>query len=239
MAYNPAMGLEQERANNKRLAYRDASGRALTDYPRPSVAVDTAVLTVAAEGNLSVVLVRPSADDDSSARGRHRLPGTFLHEGERLSDAVLRSLDEKVGVRGLGPRQLHVFDELDRDDRGWVLSVAHVVTIAVDELDFDRSKAVLVTLDRLPALAYRHEAIVALAVGDLRAEYARGPDPRRLLQAPFTLRDLHSLHEAIAGMSIPRDSFRRAMEGDLVETGEARRGIVGKPARLFNLRTRS
>ncbi|MFC7573109.1 hypothetical protein ACFQX8_12205 [Klenkia terrae] len=56
--------------------YRDSSGKALTDYPRPSVAVDTAVLTVPpVEASLDVVLVR--------ADGGWALPGTFLHEGRR------------------------------------------------------------------------------------------------------------------------------------------------------------
>ena len=38
-------------------------------------------------------------------------PGTFLHEGETLADAVDRSLRDKANVRGLHPRQLHVFDD--------------------------------------------------------------------------------------------------------------------------------
>ena len=57
------------------------------------------------------------------------LPGTFLHAGETLADAVNRSLREKANVRGLHPRQLHVFDDPERDDRGWVLSVAHVAVV--------------------------------------------------------------------------------------------------------------
>ena len=214
---------------------RDRSGRTLADYPRPSVAVDTAVLTVPDGGALSVVLIRPTSGDDPSARGRHRLPGTFLHEGERLADAVLRSLRTKAGVTGLDPRQLHVFDELDRDDRGRVLSVAHVVTVPDRSLAIDAAKAVLVPIARIPDLAYHHEAIVELAVATLRADYAAGPDPRQLLEPPFTLRDLHAIHEAIAGTPVPRDAFRRAMEGRLAETGHSRRGIVGKPARLFTL----
>ena len=39
------------------------------------------------------------------------LPGTFLHEGETLAEAVDRSLRDKANVRGLHPRQLHVFDD--------------------------------------------------------------------------------------------------------------------------------
>ena len=37
---------------------------------------------------------------------------------ERLADAVKRSLREMAGVRGLRPRQLHVFDDPNRDARG-------------------------------------------------------------------------------------------------------------------------
>src|SRR4051812_47939943 len=104
--------------------YRDASGKTLTDYPRPSVAVDTAVLTVAPDRRgLHVLLVRRNGKDDGSDWA---LPGTFLHEGETLAEAVLRSLKEKAGLLGRAPQQLHVFDAPDRDPRGWVLSVAHV-----------------------------------------------------------------------------------------------------------------
>jgi len=226
------MAFEWQRANPPRRTYRDAAGRSLADYPRPSVAVDTAVLTVD-EGVLCVVLVWPAHGDDPSAGGQHRLPGTFLHEGERLADAVLRSLRDKAGVTGLDPRQLHVFDDPDRDDRGRVLSVAHVVTVPARELAIDATRAVLAPVGDAPALAYRHDEIVDLAVAAVRDEYAASPDPRHLLDAPFTIRDLQDLHESVAGEPIPRDAFRRAMEARLVDTGTSRRGVVGKPARLF------
>ena len=66
--------------------YRDSSGRTLADYPRPSVAVDTALLTVVPDTGLSVLLVRRM----EGKRALWALPGTFLHEGERLTDAVTR-----------------------------------------------------------------------------------------------------------------------------------------------------
>src|SRR6476619_5400804 len=108
--------------------YRDAGGRTLSDYPRPSVAVDTAVLTLDTALGLGVLQVR-------RPRGAGwALPGTFLHEGETLADAVDRSLRDKANVRGLHPRQLHVFDDPTRDDRGWVLSVAHVQVVRPEQL---------------------------------------------------------------------------------------------------------
>src|SRR4051794_40670200 len=109
--------------------YRDTSGRTLADYPRPSVAVDTAVLTLDPEQGLVVLEVRRPHEAGWA------LPGTFLHEGEVLAQAVDRSLRVKANVRGLHPRQLHVFDDPNRDDRGWVLSVAHVDVVRREQLE--------------------------------------------------------------------------------------------------------
>lgn len=206
-------------------SFRDTTGRRLDEYPRPSVAVDTAVLTVSPGHGLAVLLVR-------SPEG-WRLPGTFLHEGETLSVAVLRSLREKAGVEGLSPRQLHVFDEPGRDDRGWVLSVAHRDTVPFDTLAPDETTARITPLAGLPPLPYGHEDILKAAVATLREDYAFRPDPSALLGGPFTLRDLQLLHEAVAGGPLRRDSFRRAMEPQLLATGATLAGAVGKPPRLF------
>lgn len=212
---------------DNRLVYRDSSGRTLEDYPRPSVAVDTAVLTVPPDDALSVLLVHNKEG--------WRLPGTFLHENERLAGAVLRSLRQKAGVTGLAPRQLKVFDEPGRDDRGWVLSVAHVDAVPASRLDLTESDARLVPVDadELRGLPYGHGEIIEAAVAALRASYEEHPDPARLLQRPFTLRELRKLHEAVAGQPLARDTFRRMMEPQLSATGQMSTGRVGKPARLF------
>jgi 8-oxo-dGTP diphosphatase len=201
--------------------YRDSSGKRLTDYPRPSVAVDTAVLTVSG-GRLCVALVETDA-------GRFRLPGTFLHENETLSDAVGRSLKRKAGIRGLTPTQLHVFDALDRDDRGWVLSVAHSIVVRVDSLGGLDVRPV----DDATGLAFDHDEIVRLAVSRLRVEYSGWPDPAGLLGDEFTLLELQHLHKAIDPGTAQRDTFRRRMSSKLEETGQFQLGTVGKPARLF------
>lgn len=214
------------------MTYRDSHGKTLEDYPRPSVAVDTAVLTVH-DGELCVLLVRPG---DAVGREHWRLPGTFLHPGETLADAVLRSLRDKAGTDGLSPVQLHVFDDPDRDPRGWVLSVAHVDVVPAHRLRLDPELAQLVPAAAITRLDDRHHEIVAAAVAHVRYRYADTPDPHGLLPAPFTLRELQRLHEAVAGEPLPRDTFRRTMEPQLVATGELDRGGVGKPARLFRHR---
>ena len=214
--------------------YRDGAGKTLADYPRPSVAVDAALLTVVpGEDCLSVLQVHRAegANGDPAGWG---LPGTFLHGGELLLDAVQRCLREKAGVEGTRPRQLHVFDKPDRDDRGWVLSVAHMDVVRPERLDgrIDEQTRI-VPADDPGSLPYDHTEIIQRAVATVRASYELAPDPERLIPGPFTILELRLLHEAVVGRSFQRDTFRRLMEPQLTGTGKMTSGARGRPAELF------
>ena len=166
------------------------------------------------------------------------LPGTFLHEGETLAEAVERSLRDKAGVHGIRPRQLHVFDAPDRDDRGWVLSVAHVAVVRPDQLESPEARSAaetrLIPVDRPGELVWDHSDIVRLAKQHIRSRYLSRPDPDRLLGNKFTLRELQRAHEDVAGHELPRDKFRRTMEPHLIATGIMNdTGARGRPAEFF------
>lgn len=214
---------------------KNTQGPTLLDYPRPSVAVDTAVLTVFG-GSVCVLLVRRLEDHQ---RGKWALPGTFLRERETLADAVLRCLREKAGISGRVPRQLQVFDEPGRDDRGWVLSVAHVDVVPLAALekalksDGVRLASVTGEAELIAGLPYGHSDIVAKAVEWLRCAYAEAPDPGALLGEPFTLKELRELHEVVVGAPLMRDTFRRFMEPKLSGTGQMSDGTRGRPSRLW------
>lgn len=218
----------------------DGSGKTLLDYPRPSVAVDTALLTVH-DGALKVLLVRRPGLGEGWA-----LPGTFVHPGERLADAVLRSLREKAGVTGRSPQQLHVFDEPGRDERGWVMSVAHVDVVPAAELALvveAQSAIEPVEIKLVPVvelvetqesqLPYDHDEIISYAVDQVHGQYRTSPDPGRLLPGPFTLKELREVHESVLGEKLQRDTFRRTMERQLKATGSMSDGTKGRPAALF------
>src|SRR6202167_2352465 len=179
--------------------YRDSAGKTLADYPRPSVAVDAALLTVMPDEDwLSVLQVQRTEGAMGVPSAGWGLPGTFLHEGELLLDAVQRSLREKAGVDGTRPRQLHVFDKTDRDDRGWVLSVAHMDVVRPELLDGRiGEKTRIVPADDLGMLPYDHTEIIRQAVETVRAGYELGPDPERLLTEPFTILQLRLMHESV------------------------------------------
>jgi 8-oxo-dGTP diphosphatase len=219
----------------------------LTGFPRPSVAVDVAVCTVIDDA-LSMLLWRRTG---STATGEWALPGSFVRERERLDDAVARTLRDKCGVVGLAPTQLRVMDDPARDDRGWVLSVAHLDVVAPDALGANaaegdvrivrvhpgepkRGRSLLELPDRQRRLPFDHEAIASVAIEELRHRYLHRPDPAGLLDARFTMLQLRRLHEAIAGEPLQKDTFRRAMAPHLEETDEVEQGVVGRPPRLFS-----
>jgi 8-oxo-dGTP diphosphatase len=215
--------------------WKDDSGKALADYPRPSLAVDVALLTVV-DGGLAVLVHKP---EEGFEAGRWALPGTFVRLNELLSDAALRALRDKTGVEGESPRQLRVFDALGRDVRGRVVSVAHVDLVPAWRLGDVRLAPIererVLVPGRQQKLPYDHNAIVAEAVRWARAAYLDRPDPSGLLGESFTLYELRKLHESVLGeRETPgKDTFRRRMEGLVEETGEMSSGTVGKPARLF------
>ena len=204
----------------------------LHDYPRPTVAVDTALLTWDPDRGLLVVeMARPDT-------AKWALPGAFLRKGETLAHAVERCLREKLGVEGIRPRQLYVFDDPHRDDRDWVLSVAHLAVVRPDQLHALGSGSTqtrLASVDRPGELAWDHPEIVRLAKTDIRGRYETEPDPERLLGSRFTMRELKQVHEAVAGTPLQRDRFRRTMEPRLSGTGvmEDNTGSRGRPAELF------
>lgn len=210
-----------------------SADRRCYEYPRPAVAVDTALLTLDPARGLVVLEIWREGTK------KWALPGTFVHERETLAEAVERSLRDKVGVRGVRPRQLHVFDHPDRDDRDWVLSVAHVAVLQPDQLDHLRSPSGaeirLVSVDRPGELVWDHSDIVRLAKQHIRLRYVDKPDPDRFLGSRFTLRELQLVHEGVAGKKLVRDTFRRMMEAQLSETGSTSEhaGARGRPARIF------
>ena len=205
--------------------------KTLADYVRPSVAVDTAVLSVDPKRGLVVLEVhRPTGTGWA-------LPGTFCGKARHSPRPWNAAPHQGQHQRPAPTPTPHVFDRPGRDDRGWV-SVAHLVVVRADQLaerfpDTTR----LMPVGAPGRLAYDHNEIIELAVADLRFRYKDNPDPDHLLGNRFTLRQLRHVHEAVAGAPIEADkidTFRRKMKLHLDETDDfdtAESG--GRPARLF------
>lgn len=132
------------------------------DYPRPALTVDVVLAT--REPHPRVLLIKRAKDPFA---GKWALPGGFVDENERLSDAARRELVEETGVTVTDLEQLCAAGDPGRDPRGWTVSV--VFFARVDVLNAkgadDADAAEWFRLDQLPELAFDHAEILKRAAG--------------------------------------------------------------------------
>jgi hypothetical protein len=88
------------------------------------------------------------------------------------------------------------------------------------------------------ALAWDHRRILATALGRLRGKLRYRPVVFELLPSTFTLLRLQRVVEALAGVRLHKQNFRRLVEaGGLVEgTGRLEERTGGRPAERFRFR---
>lgn len=83
-----------------------------------------------------------------------------------------------------------------------------------------------------------HRRIVATAIGRLRGKLTYRPVVFELLPDLFTLRQLQRLVEALAGVRLHTQNFRRLVDGGGLVRGTGRTvSTGGRPAELFRFRT--
>lgn len=87
-------------------------------------------------------------------------------------------------------------------------------------------------------MAFDHRRILATALGRIRAKIRYRPVVFELLPPAFTLLQLQRTVEALAGVRLHKQNFRRLVEqGGLVETtGDVDHRTGGRPAKLFRFR---
>ena len=87
------------------------------------------------------------------------------------------------------------------------------------------------------AMASDHRRILATGLGRLRSKLKYRPVLFDLMPAAFTLSELQTAAEAIAGLSLHKQNFRRGVErtGLVEPTGRLSAATGGRPAELFRV----
>ncbi|MEC9345932.1 MAG: hypothetical protein VYB54_06880 [Pseudomonadota bacterium] len=144
-----------------------------------------------------------------------------------------RSCRERVDlVFGTG----ETFDEERTLERYEMLYEAGLVAEAM--LDHGETPpADILALPGLPMMA-DHRRILATAISRLRAKIKYRPVLFELMPPAFTLSDLQRTAEALSGVALHKQNFRRlvAQQGLVEETGELATDTGGRPARLVRFR---
>jgi 8-oxo-dGTP diphosphatase len=142
---------------------------------RPSVTVDVVVLAPpapgaeagGARGGFRVLLIQRKKPP---FEGEWAIPGGFVEPGETLEAAARRELWEETGLQPVRLKQLRAFGQPGRDPRGWVISIAHLALLDVEEAAAwrpraasDASDAAWFELQDPPPLAFDHAQILTYA----------------------------------------------------------------------------
>ena len=224
-----------------------------SDYPKPAVAIDLALVTVT-KAVLKVLVMQ--RDDATSVGGNWALPGGFVHIDESLEDTVSRVLSEKANTANAYLEQLGTFGALHRDPRGRVISVAYFALTPADQLETalsGKKELQLAEIDvpwdgetggsvdviddagRSLDLAFDHADILGQVVKRLRGKLDYTAVGFELLAEKFTLREAQEIHEAILGRPLTKPAFRRKLldRGLIRPTGEREAPSAFRPAELY------
>ena len=110
--------------------------------------------------------------------------------------------------------------------------------VAEASRDLGRSARAGEDLGTGAAMALDHRRILATALGRLRGKIKYRPVVFELMPPAFTLLQLQRTVEALAGVRLHKQNFRRLVEqqGLVEETGEISAATGGRPARLVRFR---
>ena len=188
------------------------------------------------EGQLRVLLIERRKPP---FEGRWAIPGGFVEDRETLHQAATRELAEETGIRKVFLEELQVFDAVDRDPRGRVLSVAFLALVKPAGLKLvaasDAVRAAWFLLEEVPELAFDHRTILDAGLRRLRADLLRRPIGLELLPRKFTVGQLQRLYEVILNRTFDVSNFRKKILGlgVLQPTQEYETDVAHRAARLY------
>ena len=225
------------------------------DYPRPSIAVDLAVLTVHLQERISrngrkqlpvptlrVLLVQRGEDP---FRDRWALPGGFLRPKETLEEAAERELAEETGLKGMRPHlhPLRTYSDIGRDPRGWVLSAAYRALVRTGEApplagsDASAARWCPVAEAQGLTLAFDHGRILADALDEVALQATSTLVVREFLPETFVLAELDQVLRCLApgryDEQLPNLRRKVLAKGVLEPTGQSEPRYSQRPAQLF------
>jgi hypothetical protein len=208
---------------------------------RPSPThVTLAVVLQMREGNLCVLLWERAKAPFS---GAWSLPGGYLGPDDTLERSIRTHLTRKVDVAELSwLEQLETLSEPDRHPDEWQLATAYLGLVPLGLDPALPEDTAWHSIERLPELAFDHEAIVLAGRERLRAKLSYTNIGFALAPAEFSISELSAIYSAALGYPVDPTNLRRVLErrGLLEATGERRAPgrEGGRPAAVYRFASR-
>ncbi len=212
-----------------------------TPYEPPTLTVDAVVFQLN-NSELEVLLTKRAVDP---FKGEWALPGGYNAIGQTTLEALVSVVKRKAGLdidsQLAYIEQLYTFDTVARDPRGHAVSVTYMGCGRNIELSSGEQETAFFAVDRLPHLAYDHEAIIKYARDRLSAKLSYTNAVSGLLPEKFTLSHLQTAYEAVLGRLLDKRNFRKKfLNLNLIhETPDLWREGAHRPAKLYVFNSQS
>jgi 8-oxo-dGTP diphosphatase len=202
------------------------------------IAVDAIVFGYSKNDGVSVLLIQRRYEPFKNGWA---IPGGFILENESLEEAVKRELAEETGITVNYLEQLYTFGEPKRDPRQRIITVAYFCLVKTSQYrqlkaSTDAAKAAWFSIKKLPALAFDHKEMMAVAIERLRAKVRYQPIGFELLDKKFPFADLEKLYAVLLDRVINRRNFSKKILsfGLLEETGDLQKTATkGRPGKIY------
>lgn len=228
------------------------------DYPKMSVATDIVIFAVedlinennrkVPEKGLQVLLLKRNIEPFN---GKWALPGGFVDVDKDIYEAAKNKLYLKTGIDNLYMEQLYTYGNPSRDERGRVVSVAHMALVKKEDIEMHDAMWFWVIPERdktgkvvnicvqsecrrfaTQELAFDHKQIIIDAFNRVQNKIEYTDVAFNLVSKHFTVKELEMVYQCIVGHKI--QGFRRKMGDKLITTNIMKDdGSAHRPAELY------
>jgi ADP-ribose pyrophosphatase YjhB (NUDIX family) len=209
-------------------------------FTQPQFTVDSVLFTVA-DKQLRVLLVKRAIEPFAN---RWSLPGGFVDIAldDNTEMTARRKLQDKASLTPLYLEQLKTFSGLNRDPRGFSVTLAYYALVANANITAsintvsDAQWFAYADIASTP-IAFDHKQIIELAFERLQQKALYSMVPIYCCTPHFTLHDLQSVIETIIGKAIQRKSLmRRVEQSNMFELVNEKVTSGGRKAQLYKLK---
>lgn len=208
-------------------------------YQKQGIHLLASIFTVD-KGIVKVLLIKRKNEPFKDYWG---LVGGALYNDENIMDGLRREISSKSGIEDIELKFCTVYDEIKSTPDFRMVALSYVGLIDHTKVEILKdtlktSNADWFPIDKIPTLAYEHNAILKESIKYLNKEIFNTDILKVFYPDGFTIPELQMITESILNKSLDRRNFRKKiLSFDFIYDTNRYRNVVGKkPAKIYNFK---
>lgn len=174
----------------------------------------------------------------------HSLVGGIIFNSETLEDAAARVLKTRTGLTNVPLEQIKTFGKPDRHPLGRVITIVFYAMVNMQDYQPDPTNGfhpVWTPARSIDRMAFDHKEILNECLEIIKHRFLDEALFAHLMPQKFTLSQLQQLFEHVMDTKLDKRNFRKKLlsTDHLVETDERQLNVNHRPAKLYQVRTKT